>query len=108
MSLTVTVTVTTGAGAPRSAAGGTAAFDGRAVPGVELPELRTRESRSHRLEDGSVVARVYAGAVNFRDGDRWAAIGNSLVDAGAGRVRVRPHGRHNDLGHYDVRGRFVC
>jgi hypothetical protein len=37
------------------------------APGVEVPQLRTRESRSYRQEDGSMVARVWAGAVNFRE-----------------------------------------
>jgi RHS repeat-associated protein len=49
----------------------------------ELPQLRTRESRSFRMPDGTVKARVYAGSVNFQDASgAWKPIDNALTASG--------------------------
>jgi RHS repeat-associated protein len=51
----------------------------------ELVELRSRVSRTYEAGDGSRVARVFSGAVNFHGDDgRWAAIDNRLVAAAGG------------------------
>ncbi len=62
---------------------------GLAGPGIpegsrEIPSLRRRESRTYAKPDGSYVAEVSAGSVNYRDakGD-WQAIDNSLVASSA-------------------------
>lgn len=57
----------------------------RSEPGVEVPELRTRTSRTFRAPNGELVARVWSSAVNFRDGERrWQKIDNRLEREGSG------------------------
>ena len=40
----------------------------RALPGPEVPQLRTRSSRTYQDRSGALVARVGSEAVNYRDG----------------------------------------
>jgi len=57
---------------------------GQQSPGAEVPSLRTATSRSYRLDDGSLVARVWGTPVNFRDGrGTWQPIDNRLDAVGA-------------------------
>jgi RHS repeat-associated protein len=44
----------------------------------ELPDMRTRTSRTFSKGRGALVTRTYAGPVNFRSGGRWRAIDNAL------------------------------
>ena len=45
----------------------------------ELPDLRTRASRTFSTERGTQVTRAYAEPVNFRAGGEWKTIDNDLV-----------------------------
>ncbi len=55
----------------------------------ELPELRTRTSRTYLTSTGARLAKVYTGPVNFWDDGAWHAIDNKLEPAGGGAVRNR-------------------
>jgi RHS repeat-associated protein len=76
---------------------GQASEAGRAVPtakqaaragapiGREVPSLRTETSRTFRQADGSLTARISAGAVNYRDaGGTWKPIDTTLRPDGRG------------------------
>ena len=63
---------TAGTGSAEPAAGRM----GRA--GSEITSLRSRHARTFVTERGTRVTRVYSGAVNYRAGDRWELIDNSL------------------------------
>ncbi len=45
----------------------------------ELPEYRTRTSRTFRSADGTLTTRVHPQSVNFRSGGKWRTIDNRLV-----------------------------
>jgi hypothetical protein len=49
-----------------------------AAPGRELPQLRTRNSKTFERADGSRVTRVFQQSVHFRDGNGWEPIRNRL------------------------------
>jgi RHS repeat-associated protein len=54
------------------------------VTGSEVPELATAKSRAFRQEDGTVIERIYGGAVNYRDaGGAWHPIDTDLKREGA-------------------------
>ena len=61
--------------------GGARADDDRRT---ELPDARTRTSRTYAAADGSRVTRLYAGPVNYRKDGEWHIIDNTLVPSGAG------------------------
>jgi RHS repeat-associated protein len=44
----------------------------------ELPELRTRASRTYSTRRGTQITRAYADPVNFRSDGKWRAIDNDL------------------------------
>lgn len=68
-----------------------AAPDGEArpVPGPEVPQLRTRNSRTFRNDRGELVARIAGESVNYREGEAWRAISNDLVDTPAAGYAVQ-------------------
>jgi RHS repeat-associated protein len=57
-----------------------------ATPAGEIVGARTAQSKTFARSDGTRVTRVYPEPVNFRDGDGWKAIDDTLVDAGVGYV----------------------
>lgn len=51
----------------------------------ELPALRTRNSRTYLTDAGDRVARVFSGAINYRDSaGGWVPIDNTLEPTGSG------------------------
>jgi hypothetical protein len=72
------------AGATQGAAAGMAPVASAPGGGEEVAGLRTRTSRRYRRPDGSLVARVWAAPVNYRDAQgAWQAIDDSRVASGA-------------------------
>jgi RHS repeat-associated protein len=58
------------------------------APGKEIVSLRTRDSRTYEQPGGQTVARLFPGAVNYKNTHgRWAPISNKLVSAGGGAYR---------------------
>ncbi|MGH2763304.1 MAG: DNRLRE domain-containing protein [Thermoleophilaceae bacterium] len=55
--------------------------DGGSSLGRELRSERSRTSRTYATEQGEFVTRVYRGSVNYRRGNTWLPIDNSLVPA---------------------------
>jgi RHS repeat-associated protein len=54
---------------------------------AEVPALRDRNSRTYRTDGGELIARVFSGPVNYRDGDEWEPINDTLVPAADGAHR---------------------
>jgi len=63
--------------------------DARPAPGAEVPQLRTRTSRTYLNDRGELVARVAGTSVNYRDGEAWKPISNDLVDTPAAGYAVQ-------------------
>ena len=55
----------------------------------ELPELRTRSTRTYLTSAGTNVTRLWTGSVNYRDGGTWREIDNELERDANGLVRNR-------------------
>jgi RHS repeat-associated protein len=94
--LAACVSLIAGGAAPALAAGdggplGAVSAEGaRSLPGPEVAQLRTRNSRTYRDADGGLVARVSAESVNYRDPDGvWQPIRNGLVATDAPGYAVR-------------------
>jgi len=75
-----------GSGTGAHAAPGVAPVE---LPGEEIPQLRTRTSRTYQGEDGRLTARISSESVNFRDGAGWSAISNRLVDSSSSGYAVQ-------------------
>src|SRR4051794_17767174 len=55
------------------------------APGKNVTGLWTRDSRTYQTPGGQMVARLFAGAVNYKNTHgRWVPIRNQLVDIGGG------------------------
>jgi RHS repeat-associated protein len=68
----------------------------RTRDGVEIPALRTRSSRTYQAPNGSYVAVISAGAVNYRDANgSWQAIDNTLEP-----TNVQGYGAQNRANRY--------
>lgn len=93
--------------------------DGRQVLAetAELPELRTRTSRTFTADDGRRRARIYPFSVNFSsDGREWRPIDNTLVPSAragfayenkANRYRLGVPGDLNAPLRFEVDGAWV-
>lgn len=67
---------------PTASSAATPAASG--VTGSEVPELATAKSRAFRQDDGTVIERIYGGAVNYRDaGGTWRHIDTDLKRDGS-------------------------
>ena len=70
----------------------------RAVPGPEVPGLRTRTSRTYQDGDsGQLVARIAQESLHYQDGQAWKAISNDLVAS-----QTAGYVRRNEANDYQV------
>jgi RHS repeat-associated protein len=72
-----------------SSSGATAQPFAAPPSGSEVPSLRTENSRTYRSGDGSLVAKISAGPVNYRDGaGDWQPIDTALRADGGGGLQT--------------------
>lgn len=96
ISIALTALISPAAGDPTASPGaaGPAVSPIGGQLGEEIPQLRTRTSRTYVDEYGTYTARVFTTPVNYREDGRWHAIDNTLV--------ADPDGFHNRANSYRI------